>query len=66
MRQISTSSEEADQIFLLTEVKCFLENLAQDLEGEICTHLLAENVKVAERLNKHLVGTHKLLSVLKN
>ena len=60
------TSKEPDQTMLLLEVSCFLENLTQDLENEICTLILADDVKVAERINRHFVVAKKMLNALKS
>lgn len=62
--QVNPAASEAKREMNLNEVQHFLESLARNLENEICAHLLDENTIEAERLNRHLVGTRKILCAL--
>ena len=57
--------KEADPVAVLFEVKSFLEDLTQELESEICTQILAENICGAERINRQLARANKLLRALR-
>jgi hypothetical protein len=65
MPQIRVNFEDPCHRVLFCEVKRLLGDLARELEHDICTHVLSENTKEAERISRYLVETQKILSALK-